>query len=282
MSSISKCEEFAAHFSTKIDTIRSNLSHCQTLDFNTHEPLFASGETLENFFLVDAEMLIKVISKLKPTTCVLDPIPTSFFNLDEDLLNIISGFLQTGVFPSSLKTAIVKPLLKRNNLDPSVLSNYRPVLNLTFLSKILEKVVFNQLKDFLNSHDIFEKYQSGFRAKHSTETALTKVVNDLRCNMDMKKLSVLLDLSAAFDTVDHAILLDRLHTLIGLSGTVFNWLKSYLTGREIFISMDKYSSKSYELKCGVPQGSILGPTLFNLYMLPLGDVIRRHGINFHS
>ena len=197
------------------------------------------------------------------------------------MLNIINRSLQTGVFPTSLKTAIVKPLLKRNTSDPSVLSNYRPVSNLPFLSKILEKLVFNQLNDFLISHNISKKYQSGSRAKHSTETALTKVVNDLRCIMDMKKLSVLvlLDLSAAFDTVDNTVLLDRLHIPIGLSGIVFNWFKSYLTGREFY--MDECSSESYKLNCGITQGSILGPTLFNLHMLPLGDVIRRHGINFH-
>ena len=148
MSSNSRCKEFAAHFSSKIDTIRSNLSHCQTLDFNTHEPLFAGGETLEKFVPVDAEMLIKVISQLKPTACVLDPILTSFLKsvygfLDEDFLNNINCSFQTGVFPTSLKTAIVKPLLKRNTSDPSVLSNYRPVSNLPFLSKILEELVFN-------------------------------------------------------------------------------------------------------------------------------------------
>lgn len=134
------------------------------------------------------------------------------------------------------------------------------------------------------SKGIHEKFQSGFRATHSTETALIKVVNDLRCNLDMRKLSVLvlLDLSAAFDTVDHGILLNRLYSIIGISGTVFNWFKSYLSDRKFFVSYNECSSRSYKLNCGVPQGSILGPLLFNLYMLPLGDVIRRHGINFHS
>lgn len=242
-------------------------------------------ETLESFVLVDARILGRVFSQVKPTTCLLDPIPTPFFKtfyelFEEQLLYMVNCSLQMGVFPTSFKTAVVKPLLKKSNLDPNVLNNYRPVSNLPFLSKILEKLVFNQVNDFLNTNDILEKYQSGFRMNHSTETALLKILNDIRCNLDKHKLTVLvlLDLTAAFDTVDHHILLNRLRHLVGLSGTVLNWFVSYLTDRSFFVSMDMCSSGTHEIKCGVPQG----PTLFNLYMLPLGDVIRRHGISFHS
>uniref|UniRef100_A0A8C8DHB1 Reverse transcriptase domain-containing protein n=1 Tax=Oryzias sinensis TaxID=183150 RepID=A0A8C8DHB1_9TELE len=164
------------------------------------------------------------------------------------------------------------------------MDNYRPVSNLPFLGKLIEKLVFIQLHDFLNEHNVLEKCPSGFRTGHSTETALLKILNDLRHNYDSQKLSVLvlLDLSAAFDTVDHQILIDRLRSRVGLSGTALNWFHSYLTDRHFFVSMDTRSSGVHEIGCGVPQGSILGPMLFNLNMLPLGDVIRRHGVDFHS
>ncbi|KAJ0062165.1 hypothetical protein NL108_017132 [Boleophthalmus pectinirostris] len=287
-SNMPNCEDFVTYFSNKIQSIRADLQQIQPSNICITSPLILSN-TLDSFALVDATTLNKIILQLKPATCFLDPIPTSLFKsvfnfLAQEVLNIVNLSLQTGVFPTPLKTAMVKPLLKKDNLDPSLLSNYRPVSNLPFLSKILEKIVFNQINDFMIANNIFEIHQSGFRVHHSTETALVKILDDIRSNMDKKNLSVLvlLDLTAAFDTVDHCILLDRLHYAVGLSGSVFNWFKSFLTNRDFYVSLGEHSSAKCKMECGVPQGSILGPTLFNLYMLPLGQVIRRHGVNFHS
>ncbi len=160
----------------------------------------------------------------------------------------------------------MKPLLKKPNLDYSLL-NYRPISNISFLSKILEKVVLQQLNQFLDEYSIREKYQSGFRQGHNTETALLKVVNDLRLNTDKGNASVLilLDLSAAFDTVDNCILIDRLEKLIGLSGKVLNWFKTYNTERTFSVNIGDCISKNHDILYGVPQGSILGPVLFSLY-----------------
>jgi len=141
---------------------------------------------------------------------------------------VVNASLLSGTFPKSLKTAVVKPLLKKSSLDNTILSNYRPISNLPFIGKIIEKVVFNQLNKFLSLNGHLDNFQSGFRPHHSTETALIKIINDIRLNTDIGKLSVLvlLDLSAAFDTVDHNILLDRLENWVGLSGMVLKWFRS--------------------------------------------------------
>jgi len=131
------CEDFADHFGSKIDDIRSSLLSQQFLAGTTPGSLLLLEETLESFALVDARTLGRVFSQVNPTICLLDPIPTPFFKtfygfFEEQLLNNMNCSLQTGVFPTSFKTAVVKPLLKKSNLDPNILNNYRPVSNLPF------------------------------------------------------------------------------------------------------------------------------------------------------
>ena len=176
---------------------------------------------------------------------------------------------------------IVKPLLKKNNLDPNVLENYRPISNLPFLYKILEKVIFHQLSDHLASNNLLTPHQSAYRSRHSTETAILRILTDILNSLDENKIAVLLllDLSAAFDTIDHQIHLSRLNHTFGIRETALNWFRSYLSGRKQFVLVGDHRSSESPLKYGVPQGSVLGPVLFILYTTPLSDVIRGHSVS---
>uniref|UniRef100_A0A3B3C819 Reverse transcriptase domain-containing protein n=1 Tax=Oryzias melastigma TaxID=30732 RepID=A0A3B3C819_ORYME len=188
----------------------------------------------------------------------------------------------TGIVPSFLKTAAVKPILKKPGSDPNILSNYRPISNLPFISKILEKIVASQLNSHLMQNNLFEPFQSGFRPSHSTETALIKITNDLLLAADSGLITILilLDLSAAFDTISHSILLHRLSSL-GITSTPLRWFQSYFSDRTQFIQLKSFRSQSSSVSTGVPQGSVLGPLLFISYLLPLGNIFRKFNIDFH-
>ncbi len=188
-----------------------------------------------------------------------------------------------GKVPTSLKEAMINPILKKASLDKDTLNNYRPVSNLPFISKLIERVVCAQIVSHLDKNNLSEKYQSAYRQHHSTETALTVVLNDLITSLDQKKavFLILLDLSAAFDTVDHEILLNRLKHRIGIRDTAYNWMESYLSGRHQFVSVAGSKSGKQNLVRGVPQGSVLGPVLFSIYTIPLGDIVRKHNMSYH-
>ncbi|KAK7883896.1 hypothetical protein WMY93_027019 [Mugilogobius chulae] len=140
-----------------------------------------------------------------------------------------------------------------------------------------------QLHNHLLTHNLYEKFQSGFRSAHSTETALVRVMNDVLMTSDQgsSSLLLLLDLSAAFDTVDHHTLLNRLQNEVGLSGTTLSWFQCYLSGRTEHVAIGQAKSLPHTVTCGVPQGSVLGPALFIIYMIPLGKIIRKHKLSFH-
>ena len=145
-------------------------------------------------------------------------------------------------------------LLKKSGLDVNDLKNFRPVSNLPFLSKILEKVVLAQLESHLSRNNLREVCQSAYRQNHSTETLLLSVTDSLLCKADNRLVSLLtlLDQSAAFDTIDHKILLNRLSYSFGISGTVFKWFISYLTNRTQSVSVGDLNSLPLPLKYGVP------------------------------
>ena len=143
-------------------------------------------------------------------------------------MDVINSSLSSGIFPKLYKNAIVKPLLKNASLDSNDIKNYHSVSNLSFMSKVLEKIVMHQLMSHLHLHNLLSEFQSAYRSHHSTETALVRVVNDLSA-MDNGKVSILtlLDLLAVFYTIDH-----HLQYVFGIQGTAILWFKSYMTDRQ--------------------------------------------------
>ncbi|KAM9561826.1 uncharacterized protein ACWYII_025626 [Salvelinus alpinus] len=229
----------------------------------------------------------RLVTAGRPTTCPLDPIPSSLLQtISGDLLpyltSLINSSLTAGYVPSVFKRARVAPLLKKPTLDPSDVNNYRPVSLLSFLSKTLERAVLGQLSRYLSQNDLLDPNQSGFKTSHSTETALLCITEALRTAKanSLSSALILLDLSAAFDTVNHQILLSTLSEL-GISGAAHAWIASYLTGRSYQVAWRESVSSPRALTTGVPQGSVLGPLLFSLYTKSLGSVITSHGLSYH-
>ena len=183
-----------------------------------------------------------------------------------------------------LQNAYITPLIKKPGLHESAPENCRPVSNLPTLSKLLERAVFQQLDRYLKSANLYPPQQSAYRRFHSTETALLTVCDDIIGAIDDGNTVLLafLDLSAAFDTVDHDILLQRLRVSFGLSNTALGWFESYLHDRTQYVVFNGQSSTVHRVQYGVPQGSVLGPLLFILYMADIGKIIEEHGAGIHQ
>ena len=278
-------DEFSEYFIEKIEKIRSQIPQVD-IDFNlnpTTKPLkftkfeLTNEEEVRNFIIKSNKT--NTPNEIFPSKMYMQILPTIL----PYLVKLFNSSLESGVVPSSFKHAIVKPLIKKPNLDLAVLSNYRPVSLLPFLSKILERLVQSRIDSHIEKLDLPDTFQSGFRQHHSTETALLKVTNDIRVACDTGNVCILitLDLSSAFDTLDPGVLIDRLHSFLGISDTALNWFKSYLSSRTQEIITDKGKSKTKNIKFGVPQGSVEGPPLFKTYILPLLMLLKQLGLLFH-
>ena len=286
-------QTFNEYFVTKISTIRTTLAALETSTVDMACPpldslLSPSTSKLHHFKPTTVSEITTLVSKSSKASCSLDPIPTKLLCellpvLAPIIVNLINASLSTGTFPSQLKSAIVLPLLKKPSLDSEVLKNYRPVSNLSFISKLIEKVVALRILEHMKDNNLLDQMQSAYRSGHSTETALLRVHNDIVISVDQGRgvALILLDLSAAFDTVDHTILLDFLRDFLGLDGPVLKLFETYLVGRTQCVSIKGVLSELSELAYGVPQGSVLGPIEFCIYTIPLGAILRHYNIQYH-
>ena len=171
------------------------------------------------------------------------------------ITNIVNISLNSGEFHPALKQSVISLLLKKATLDKDQLSNYRPISNLSLLSKIIERVVKSRLTHHLSSNNLFNPNQSAYCKHHSTETALLYVHDHLINAIGSQNISCLclFDLSAAFDTTDHSILITRLSSWFGIHGSVLNWFKSYLSSRSFRVKCDNHMSSPHTCSCGVPK-----------------------------
>src|SRR5664279_4282078 len=291
---VRKCRSlFRIFFADKITLIRESIrsalqSTTDTVSSCTYSRLF-TGTPLSVFSAVTVDEVAKLINSMPNKSSPLDVLPTSLLKSCSDIFaptiaRIANLSFASGTFPAAFKIAQVLPLLKKQGMDRSLPDNYRPISNLNTISKIVERLALCRLNKHVLASGNFNAVQSAYRVGHSTETALLHVLDSTFTAIDNQRITALiaLDISAAFDTINHSTLLRRLQSVFGLSEMALDWIDSYISNRRQYVKLGRHHSESTACSSGIAQGSVLGPILFSLYVSPVGDVISAHGVQHHQ
>lgn len=279
------CEYFNDYFSTIGEVLANEIpKRCHP---NMSPIARTHSQELSQLSPATTEEVLKVCNQLDSNTSSgVDGISTKTIKclknlLVEDLSNCINRCLELGIFPDSLKVAKVSPIFKSGiRTDPG---NYRPISVLPVLSKIFERILYNRVEKYLNSIDFFYSKQYGFRPKSNTLSATVDLITNLKTNIDKKNiaLGIFIDLRKAFDTVSHVILLEKINK-IGITGTALDILKSYLSNRKQIVKIGNHQSQPKPITYGIPQGSILGPLLFLIYINNIGEIGLKGDITLYA
>ena len=279
-------DSFNNFFLNKVTDIRSSLPSSKTTALDPPLSLSTCNSfQLSAFDPTSVDELRCMIEKYGIKTSTNDPLPAFLVKENLELLlphfcKLVNLSLYTSNF-DGLKEAHVVPILKALQLDNELYKNFRPVSLLSFISKLTERVVHTRVNNYLSENDLHVPTQFGYKRHHSCESFLLKLIDDILVTID-RKLGVvvlIIDLSAAFDTVDHTVLLNILQSKYHITGSALLWFKAFLSGRTQRVKIGDSLSSPLLVLYGVPQGSILGPLLFNLYCSSLSDAFSRAGFD---
>ena len=276
--------DFNTFFTSKVSDIRNCISSNEPFLPEPENNMSESSSELQEFKLATLEELHEIVHDKEIKTSFDDPIPAPVYKECMDvllphLLDLVNCSLLSGDM-SGLKESTIIPLLKKAKLDHEAHKNYRPLFNLQFLSKLVEKVVLKRLTDHMTLNDLHCPSQFGYKKHHSTENLLLQVVDETLIGFDKNTATILilLDMSSAFDTVDLQKLLSILEHRLRIKGTALKWFQSFLIGRKQKVIINGVVSELLVTLYGVPQGSVLGPVLFNIYVSSLSSVFKELGI----
>ena len=278
--------DFIYYFQSKVRTIQLDIQKKQNAFY---KDFFANSFVPENrppslnsFNPTSDEEIKDIILSLANKQCKLDPIPTWFLKKNVSVLapiikDIVNASFEEASVPRALKTAVIRPILKGDDLDHDIMRNYRPVSNLSILGKILEKAVYRRLNYHISEYNLLDENQSAYRKNHSTETVLVQIQNDILLELDKGKTValVMIDISAAFDTVKHEKLIQCLTQYFGITGKAIEWMVSYLHNRLQSVVIQSEQSKSVIMEFGFPQGAILAGLIYIMFSTPLKKVVQQ-------